>query len=515
MRNNGNLILFNATLALSMTSAAIAHHHTTVPAFSKIYEYDPNNDGSVALYGRLHTPAGYDPSKSYPLVVFYHGQGSMPNNSVNQVNSIPGLISEANARGFFVYAPQVNAQAWYASSVDASMRVLSQIQKEHNIDPQRIYVTGLSMGGSGTWNALLAYKDVFAAGVPTATGLPNAGASSPHNGLATIGSLVGKPIWMFHAANDTTLNPSGNSRALVNAIRAADGGKSPLSWRLNNNPSNPYYNTGAPYYTTASGTTYYEENNLRYTEYASGGHNSWTPAYNDQNMYDWLLQHKTSLESLSPGKTALFDLGSHVATWADEQGRQWNSGAYQSETTFGTAVPFAMDSTGLRTTVELNIVKKFAGRFTNAGDGAGALYDPSVVLDGWSLGSTAGNAATLANPAEIEIGGLVPGEAYRLVLFASRDGNDGGRGYITRYTVGDEWRDLDVANNLDRTAVFEHLVADTTGRLTLNITVAPGTSRYAHLNVLELTALPEPASLGMLAMIGAGLLSRQRRGATR
>lgn len=483
----------------------LAADHTA--EFAHIYNYDPLNDGTVSLYGRVLQPVGYDPSKSYPLVVFYHGSGEKGSNNTSQVNgNIDGLVAAAQARGFFVYAPQVNAAAWYASSMDASMRVVSQIQRDFNIDKQRTYVTGLSMGGGGVWNGISTYGGAFAAAVPAAGVLGI-------DGLNAAQVLPGKPIWAFHAADDGTVRVDPSTRAMVNAIRAADGNKPAMTFRLNANPSNPYYNTGAPYYTSGSGTTYYSENNLRYTEYAGGGHNSWSRAYSDQNMYNWLLAQRNPIESLALGKKALFDFGSSTAVVTDSLGKRWNSSGYQTESTLGTSIPFAADSTGLRTTVEINIVRKFSGNYSG-GVTAGSMYDSGIAGDGWVVGTTAGNATTIANPGILMIDGLTPNAPYELKLFGSRTGNDGGRGSITRYTIGTEWRDLNTADNLDRQAVFASVFANSMGEITLNVSVAPGTSRYGHLNGLELMALssvPEPSMLAVPILALAGACLRRRR----
>jgi poly(3-hydroxybutyrate) depolymerase len=489
--------------ALAISPVVQAAQHTA--EFQHIYNYDPNDDGSISLHGRLLEPIGYDPSKSYPLVVFYHGQGEKGTNNTSQVNgNIDNLVAAAQSRGFFVYAPQVDANSWYKSSVDQSMKIVSQIIKDFNIDINRLYVTGLSMGGSGTYSVIGRYTDAFAAAVPVAGGLT----ADPGGGLNLAPALVGKPIWMFHAQGDTTVRPNETSRAMINAIRAADGGKPPLTFRLNADPSNPYYNTGAPYYSAASGTTFYSENNLRYTEYSDSSHNSWTRAYADQNMWDWLLSQTSSLTTLAMNKTIYIDLGYNNPVEVDSQGRAWNSVAHLSNTTFGTAVPFAKDSEGTNTTVEVSVVRKFVGNFNNTSITGSPLFDDAVIMDGWSVGTTAGNANTIANPGELLISGLTPGGEYRIELFGTRPDNDGGRGAIARYTINGEYRDLDVVGNLDKTAVFESVIAGVNGELTLTVAVAPGTSRYGHLNAFSITAVPEPAWAGIV-LLGATLLRRR------
>ncbi|WP_341834682.1 hypothetical protein WJU16_17150 [Chitinophaga pollutisoli] len=121
----------------------------------------------------------------------------------------------------------------------------SQVLKDYNVDSSRIYLTGLSMGGYGTWSWVLNKPERFAAVVPIC------GEGTPSKACV----LKSKPVWVFHNADDPTV-PVKGSRDMVNAIR------------------------------NCGGTL------VKYTENATGGHNAWTKAYSDPALYTWLNQQK-------------------------------------------------------------------------------------------------------------------------------------------------------------------------------------------------------------------------------
>ena len=112
------------------------------------------------------------------------------------------------------------------------------------IDPDRLYITGLSMGGFGTWDAIQRYPELFAAAVPICGG----GDVSKADRLTKI------PLWVFHGAEDKLVNPKW-SRDMVEAIKKAGG--SP-----------------------------------KYTEYPDVGHQSWVNAYRDPELFAWLFGQK-------------------------------------------------------------------------------------------------------------------------------------------------------------------------------------------------------------------------------
>jgi len=123
------------------------------------------------LPGRLYVPPeAADPATARPLILFLHGAGETGSDNVSQVNgNIDNLLDTAKQRGAFLYAPQATSFSW--TDVDRTSSVMTMIDQafaEQNADPSRLYVTGLSMGGGGTWSVLNRFADRIAAAVPIA-----------------------------------------------------------------------------------------------------------------------------------------------------------------------------------------------------------------------------------------------------------------------------------------------------------------------------------------------------------
>ncbi len=131
--------------------------------------------------------------------------------------------------------------------------ILREVEQKYPVDPARVYLTGLSMGGFGSWNLASRHPDWFAALVPICGG----GDPSHAAELAKI------PTWAFHGADDKVVPPS-LSQQMIEAIRAA-GGKP------------------------------------QYTELPGVGHDSWTPAYKDPNgVLPWMFEQVNTRRE--PGK---------------------------------------------------------------------------------------------------------------------------------------------------------------------------------------------------------------------
>jgi dienelactone hydrolase len=478
-----------------------------------IFNYDYLNDGSSEMVGRLHVPANYDPSKSYAMVVYYHGAGNLGNNNTGPVNEMSNaLYAKAVEEEAFIYVPQLPSSSgtWGPSAIDNSMRMVANASAQYNIDLGRLYVTGYSLGGGASWIAMSRYHGALAASAPGA-GHISVGEVNPEY-------LVGKPIWEFHAINDGVVNVS-QPRSVINAIRAADGGKSPLAFRLNADPANPYYNTGAPYYSSGSGTTFYEENGLRYTEFSSGGHSITSAMYGDANLYPWLFSQQAD-SSLKPGETVRFDFGNTQAAAPaggagsgrtfDSSGEAWNSfNEYRFYRHSGNIVPFAVTAAGTNTSIMLDTTHVFGG-FMGTGM-AGNPFDMTIGGDSWV---TKINASQTTDYAELLFRGLVPGELYELTIFASTSESDGGRGFLTRYEADGVFADLQATGNVDNFAILSALEADENGWIALKIYAAPGsTSRYGLINTLSLSVVPEPGTATLLALagLGWGMLGGRRR----
>jgi predicted peptidase len=240
--------------------------------------------GNPLLPGRLYTPPEAS-SGPRPLILFLHGAGEAGVNNTAQVNgNIDNLLAEARRRGAFLYAPQSTGNWSGRGLTDNVMTMIDRALLNYAVDADRIYVTGLSNGGGGTWNMLSRYGERFAAGIPIC------GVAPPGDYLAT--NLIDEPFWAFHARNDGTVSVT-NSRNRVNDVLNVVG-------------------ETAPTYPAANVRTDFEFEavslDLRYTEYYTGGHGIWGRVYNTPEMYDWLFAHTSAVPE--PNSLSLAIVGS-------------------------------------------------------------------------------------------------------------------------------------------------------------------------------------------------------------
>ncbi|HEX6963369.1 MAG TPA: PHB depolymerase family esterase, partial [Lacipirellula sp.] len=236
---------------------AIGNQRPSVAAnIADFVDFSLRDGDATLLPGRLYVPpeAVADPATPRPLVLFMHGSGSSGTDNVTQVavSSMNNLFNEAQRRGVFLYAPQTNF-GWTSSIVtDRVMTMVEQSLVEYNVDPRRLYVTGLSMGGGGTWNMLNRYGKRFAAGVPICGVTPGSD-FEPTN-------FLHEATWAFHARNDGVVSVV-STRNVFDSIVAAAGQTPPAEYPT-------VFQAGEPTYT-------FPNLDVKYTDYRFGGHNIW------------------------------------------------------------------------------------------------------------------------------------------------------------------------------------------------------------------------------------------------
>ncbi len=229
--------------------------------------------------GRLFVPSEAATSETArPFFLFLHGAGESGLNNRNQINgNIDNLLSASKERGAFLYAPQAATQSggiyeWDdRTRTDAVMSMVSNAVDQYNIDPDRVYITGLSMGGGGTWNMSTRYPDRFAAAVPIA-GVRAASDFDPSVMLDT-------PSWAFHARNDTVITKQ-RSRDRVNEMLEAAGEPAIESFPADNDSATTFE---FQFQDPQNGT------DIKYTELPTGGHGIWGSVYNMPEVYDWMF----------------------------------------------------------------------------------------------------------------------------------------------------------------------------------------------------------------------------------
>ncbi len=217
--------------------------------------------GKVDLPWRLFVPKEASKDKPLPLVVFFHGAGRRGTDNVGPMELAWNFITpEAQAKNpCFVLAPQMN-KAWVdhpfskgsysadkvkiSDEMQETLDLVEKLIKERPIDPKRIYAVGQSMGGFGTWDAMIRKPDLWTAGAPICGGGDPTKAESIKN-IA---------IWAWHGENDNTVPVSG-SREMIDALK-----------KVGANP--------------------------KYSEIPKGGHGVWEKAFSDPKFFEWLFAQK-------------------------------------------------------------------------------------------------------------------------------------------------------------------------------------------------------------------------------
>jgi len=226
----------------------------------KIFEARVYREGPAkSLPYRLFKPEKYEAARKYPLVLFLHGAVGAGNDNrlqFNGGNDVPAkaLTAPENQAKYpcFVVAPQCPVHDRWGSPYQAqptetlrmTLGTLTQLQKEFSIDPDRLYVIGLSAGGHGVWDLISRQPRMFAAAVPIcAAGNPD---------KASL--LVHLPIWCFHGDADPLVDVK-YARQMIAALKKAGG-------------------------------------TPKYTEYPGVGHNSYVSAFKEPDLLPWLFEQK-------------------------------------------------------------------------------------------------------------------------------------------------------------------------------------------------------------------------------
>lgn len=211
----------------------------------------------------LYLPKAYEtsPTTQWPLMLFLHGAGERTTNVFDiSWHGPPKLIRENHDLPFIIIAPQCPPKKWWDNPplVAALVDLLDETQKNYRVDTNRVYVTGLSMGGSGTWNLALRYPERFAAIAPICgTAYSKLVKNAKPKKVDAIKSMG---IWIFHGAKDPTVsfNHSDRMNAALKEIGCTD---------------------------------------LKYTKYANADHDAWTVTYNNPALYHWLLAHSRAAKT--------------------------------------------------------------------------------------------------------------------------------------------------------------------------------------------------------------------------
>lgn len=219
---------------------------------------------------QVYVPLGWSADRSWPTVLFLHGAGERGDDGLLPTEVGIGSAIRRNAARFpcVVVFPECRKDLWWTvpAMQDQAMAALDTSVKEFHGDPARLYLTGLSMGGYGTWGLAARFPGKFAALAPICGGItvppqikklaeqvPDLDSSA--DPFPVVARKIGKtPVWIFHGDADTVVPPD-ESRKMEAALKAAGG-------------------------------------NVQYTEYPGVGHNAWDKAYGDALFVEWLLSQR-------------------------------------------------------------------------------------------------------------------------------------------------------------------------------------------------------------------------------
>jgi predicted peptidase len=228
---------------------------------------------NVTYKYQVFVPENWNKKTKWPVILFLHGYGEEGDDGLLQtdVGLASAIRKHVERFPFVIVMPQCRKLDWWTNApMEAqALKVLDQTMQEFKGDPQRVYLTGLSMGGYGTWALGSQNPGKFAALVPICGGVrlpPGNHIVNAHDTddsadpYAAVAQKIGKtPVWVFHGDADPTV-PVTESQKMVAALKAAGG-------------------------------------DVRYTEYPGVGHDSWDKAYDEADLFTWVLAQK-----LAPGK---------------------------------------------------------------------------------------------------------------------------------------------------------------------------------------------------------------------
>ena len=225
-------------------------------------------DGSIYRY-QVFVPEHWSPKRKWPIILFLHGAGERGSDGLLQTEvGMPSAIRKERSRfPVILVIPQCPISRWWAEPAlqEVALATLAAASKEFKGDAKKTYLTGLSMGGYGTWALAASHPGIFAALVPVCGGIvapeivlrerPDLAKRSYPDGPKSyrdVAKKLGKtPIWIFHGDADPIV-PVEGSRKMDQALRAVGG-------------------------------------NVRYTEYPGIDHDSWDKAYAEPELMSWIL----------------------------------------------------------------------------------------------------------------------------------------------------------------------------------------------------------------------------------
>lgn len=236
---------FNKTASLVVIVLILSIFGTKACSMSKSKQQEKEFKTELKINYLLYLPVGYEKNETtWPLMIFLHGVGERGDDlNKLKVHGIPKLLEQNKDFPFVIVSPQCPANGWWNDYTEHLKQLIDQIKADYKIDSSRVYLTGLSMGGFGTWYMAERYPGDFAAIAPICGG-----------GELLFAGKIKAAVWAFHGAKDDVV-PLKRSQEMVDAVKAAGG-------------------------------------DVKFTVYPELGHNCWDAAYDNAELYEWFLSHR-------------------------------------------------------------------------------------------------------------------------------------------------------------------------------------------------------------------------------
>ena len=194
----------------------------------------------------LYLPEDFLKGDKYPLVLFLHGAGERGDNiELVKKHGLPKLINEGRNFPFIVISPQCPEGSWWNNNINQLKELLADIKSKYPVDENRIYLTGLSMGGYGTWELAISYPEHFAAILPICGGVVS---------KWFIHKTKDIPCWIFHGEKDKVV-PVSEAYSAEKMLKECGS-------------------------------------SVKLTIYPEAGHDSWSATYENPEIYKWMLEQK-------------------------------------------------------------------------------------------------------------------------------------------------------------------------------------------------------------------------------
>ncbi len=242
-----NVLIWLFAGLLLMTGCARPGRILMHPAGEYDRQFSATISRTVGYRYHLYIPPADTVNQLYPLLLFLHGIGERGEDlELVKKHGLNNMLLAHDPLSFVVISPQLPDEEWWNSEILNAL--IDHALDAYPINPERVYITGLSMGGSGVWEVITRYPDRFAAAIPIC-GWGN---------RLMVHRAMNIPVWVFHGEDDPVI-PLKRSEEMVNALKEAGG-------------------------------------TVNFTVYPGTGHDAWTKTYRNPEIYDWLLKNKLKQE---------------------------------------------------------------------------------------------------------------------------------------------------------------------------------------------------------------------------